>query len=76
MKNSDKVLMEALHSALIGSLLQRIQEGTATAADLGVARQFLKDNGVDISAKHSEPLQRLCTALPFELQTDDPDDDL
>ncbi len=35
MKNSDKVLMEALHSALIGSLLQRIQEGTGPAVPEG-----------------------------------------
>jgi hypothetical protein len=73
--SADKKLMELLHQCLCGSLLEKIQDGTATAADLGVARQFLKDNGVDISAMHSEPLRRLATVLPFDMATDEEDDD-
>ena len=35
------------------------------AADLGVARQFLKDNGIDAMASQSEPLANLAKTLPF-----------
>jgi hypothetical protein len=71
MVNDDKRMLELLHSQLIGALLQRIAEGTATAADLSVARQFLKDNGIDLSARHSEPMQRLHQALPFDVLEDE-----
>ena len=55
----------SLHTALAADLLRRIQEGTATAADLSVARQFLKDNGIDALASQSEPLLILAKMLPF-----------
>jgi hypothetical protein len=57
--------LASLHTALAGDLLRRIQEGSATAADLSVARQFLKDNGIDALASQSEPLANLAKVLPF-----------
>ena len=51
-----KKLMETLHHGIGEELLRRIQTGEATSADLSVARQFLKDNGIDASANQSEPL--------------------
>lgn len=74
--DSNRRLMEMLHNSLCASLLARIQDGTATAADLGVARQFLKDNGIDIAAVNSEPIRKLTTVLPFALGADEDDDDL
>ncbi|CUA90947.1 hypothetical protein Ga0061061_1178 [Chelatococcus sambhunathii] len=56
---------EALHEALAKDLLKRIREGTATAADLNVARAFLKDNGVDAIPAQGSPVGDLVANLPF-----------
>lgn len=68
--NEDQELLNKLHSALIANLYEKIKNGEATAGDLGVARQFLKDNGVDVSAKYSEPILRLNDILPFSQEDD------
>lgn len=70
----DKELLHELHSSVVKSLLEKIQNGTATAGDLGVARQFLKDNGVDVSSKYSQPVLRLADNLPFDPAEDDLDE--
>lgn len=70
----DKDLLDTLHTAVIQTLLEKIQNGTATAGDLGVARQLLKDNGVDVSSKYSEPVLRLSEVLPFDPAEDDIDE--
>lgn len=62
----DKEALNSLHSLLVEALLEKIRSGTATAADLGVARQFLKDNGIDVAAKNAGPMLRLHEALPFD----------
>lgn len=58
--------LEALHTGLAKDLLAKIESGEATAADLSVARQFLKDNGIDSLAFAESPLTNLATVLPFE----------
>lgn len=56
-----------LHRALAEDLIARIQSGTATAAELNVARQFLKDNGVDsLLTEAEQPLLRLASVVPFQ----------
>jgi hypothetical protein len=61
-----------LHRALAEDLISRIQSGTATAAELNVARQFLKDNGVDsLLTEAEQPVLRLASVVPFQ----DPDVD-
>ncbi len=62
----DKILKE-LYNALAIDLLARIQAGEATAAELNVARGFLKDNGIDASPSQSEPLNDLVSSLPFKV---------
>jgi len=64
MDNLEKVLA-SLHTALASDLLRRIEDGSAQAADLSVARQFLKDNGIDALASSSKPLANLAKTLPF-----------
>jgi hypothetical protein len=59
-------LLKKLHTGMCETLLARIESGEATAADLGVARQFLKDNGIDASATQSQPLVNLARTLPFD----------
>lgn len=52
--------LEALHGALAKTLADKITSGEATAAGMAVARQFLKDHGVDGGL----PLFRPPFALP------------
>jgi hypothetical protein len=59
-------LLSKIHEALGHDLLRRIETGEATAAELNVARQFLKDNGVDATPKASEPLLNLAKVMPFD----------
>jgi hypothetical protein len=58
-------LLEELHTAVAEDLLVKIQSGEATAADLSVARAFLKDNGVDSVAFADSPIANIAAALPF-----------
>lgn len=68
MKNED--IFEQLHGKLAEELLRRILSGEATASDLSVARQFLKDNNVDsnVEAGQEHYLTTLADELPFEEQ--------
>jgi len=54
-----------LHEGLARELLDRVMSGEATTTDLNVARQFLKDNGVDSVADKGSPLGELGKVLPF-----------
>lgn len=58
-------IMKNLHEALAQELLDRVNSGEATASDLSVVRQFLKDNGIDSVPKKGDPLERLSHTLPF-----------
>ena len=67
-KNTKKAstgALEALHGALAKSLADKIKSGEATAADMAVARQFLKDNGIDAIPTKGSPLGDLRDGLPF-----------
>lgn len=60
----EKILSE-LHENLANKLLAKVKSGEVTAAELNVARQFLKDNNIDAVPKEGSPLQNLTDALPF-----------
>lgn len=60
--------LQELHDVIANELLTRIKNGEATSADLSVARQFLKDNGIDANTGQSEPLLNLAKVLPFDPQ--------
>ena len=45
-----KEKFDELHGLLAQELINRIKTGEAKPADLSVARQFLKDNGIDAIA--------------------------
>lgn len=64
-KRPKKDVLEDIHVALAETLLDRVKSGTATAADLNVARAFLKDNGVEVRAENHEPMKELTAILPF-----------
>ena len=62
----DKILQD-LHDAVARDLLSKVMSGQATAAELSVARAFLKDNGIDATPGQSEPLNDLMKSLPFDV---------
>ena len=62
----DKEKLSSLHTVLTELLLEKIQSGEASSGDLSVARQFLRDNGIDANVNQSEPLLNLAKGLPFE----------
>jgi hypothetical protein len=62
--------LDALHGELAAQLASKIRSGEATAADMAVARQFLKDNGIQSLPTPKSPLGELADSLPFA----DPDD--
>lgn len=64
-KSAKKDALEELHAALAKKLAAKIASGEVTAADLNVARQFLKDNHIEAEATPGSPLDDLRNDLPF-----------
>ena len=64
MTNKDLKKLESLHSVLTSVLLDRVKSPAAKAGDLNVARQFLKDNGVECLPVEKNPMQELMENLP------------
>ena len=62
MTNAD--MMALLHQTLAENLLARVKDPEAKSADLNVARQFLKDNGIEALAVEGSPLSSLVATLP------------
>jgi len=56
--------LESLHTVLTQELLNRVRSGEATAGDLNVARQFLRDNHIEASPVEDSPLKNLLESLP------------
>ena len=73
MTAATKDFLALLHDDLAKALSKKIKSGEATAADMSVARQFLKDNGIDAIPTKGNPLSELQDALP-EFSADDEDD--
>ena len=59
-----KEKLEQLHEVLTQELLTRIQAGEAAPALLNVARQFLRDNGIESLALPGSSLNDLLSQLP------------
>lgn len=62
---SNRTLEEELYDELVKSLLARVKSGEATAAQLGVVRQFLKDNSISADKDKHPALGALAKSLPF-----------
>lgn len=62
---TEKLLRE-LFDSLTADLTAKIKNGTATSADLSVARQLLKDNGIDCNPSKESPITKLYEILPFD----------
>ena len=63
---SNKKLKE-LHAVLAEKLLEKVKDPDAKSSDLNVARQFLRDNGIDAVPVEGSSLQRLAEELPFDI---------
>jgi hypothetical protein len=72
-KSKREELLEALYDKTLECLLAKIAEGNATAADLGVARQMLRDNNISAIPKDGNPLDKLMGSLPFEVEQEERD---
>ena len=66
----DKIL-EDLHKTLAQELLDRIKSGEEKASILNVARQFLKDNGIEALPVADSPLKSLIDELPFDTEDEE-----
>ncbi|MEL6509052.1 MAG: hypothetical protein AAFQ32_04630 [Pseudomonadota bacterium] len=66
-----ETLMSQMHDELTKALLKRIKEGSATASDLSVARQFLKDNGIQVTDANDEGMKSLTDELPDDIDFGD-----
>ena len=59
-------LLGEIQLSLAEEILKRIKAGTATAADLQVARGLLRDNNIQCIPKANPGLMRLAETLPFD----------
>ena len=64
MTNKDLKKLEALHSVLTQTLLDKVKSADAKAGDLNVARQFLKDNGIECIPTEKNGLEDIMNNLP------------
>ena len=64
MTNKDLKKLEDLHSTLTDVLIDRVKNGNAKAGDLNVARQFLKDNGIECIPTEKNGLEDIMNNLP------------
>ena len=58
--------LKELHAVLATKLLEKVKDPEVKSSDLNVARQFLKDNGIDAVPVDNSPLEKLMKELPFE----------
>ena len=61
--------LKELHAVLAEKLLEKVKDPDAKSSDLNVARQFLRDNGIDAVPVEGSPLQKLADELPFDIPT-------
>ena len=65
MGNDKKLeLLQNLHTVLIENLLDKVKSGEAKPGDLNVARQLLKDNGIECIPTEKSPMEDLMSNLP------------
>lgn len=60
---ANESFLSQLHEVLAEDLLRRIKSGEATASDLNVTRQFLKDNGVECVGRKNPKTKQLVDEL-------------
>ena len=64
--------LKELHAVLANKLLDKVKDPEVKSSDLNVARQFLKDNGIDAVPVDDSPLQKLLDEMPFDEKRKNP----
>jgi len=59
-------ILDELHTELAETLLDKIRSGEAKSSDMNVARQFLKNNGIEGLPVDNTAMKDLVDELPFE----------
>jgi len=72
MTKATETALAALHGAVATELTRRIAESEATAADLGAAIKFLKDNHITASIEDNQALSDLKQKLGERLAKREP----
>ena len=62
--------LDELHTELAQTHLDIVRSGEAKSSHLNVARQFLKDNGIEGLPIDNSPFKELVDELPFERAED------
>ena len=57
-------ILKTIHYELAKHILDLIKSGEAKAVDLNVARQFLKDNGIECIPVENNPMEEIMNNLP------------
>ena len=57
-------ILKTIHYELAKHILDLIKSGEAKASDLNVARQFLKDNGIECIPVENNPMEEIMNNLP------------
>jgi len=67
MTKASEAKLSALHGSVADELKRRIEEGDATAADIGAAIKFLKDNHITANLEDHQGLSDLKKKLDEKL---------
>ena len=71
MTNKREKVLDELHETLATTLLEKVKSEDVKASDLNVARQFLKDNGIEGLPTDNSSLKSLVDELPFTEEEED-----
>jgi len=62
--------LRRLWDLTIDRLIERLESGEASSQDINVARQVLRDHGVNVEDVSESPIADLSRVLPFKTGTD------
>ena len=62
--------LNKLWDLTVDQLIYRLESGEATSQDINVARQMLRDHGVNVADVSETPIADLSRVLPFKTGTD------
>ena len=62
--------LRRLWDLTVDSLIARLESGEASSQDINVARQVLRDHGVNVEDVSDSPIADLSRVLPFKTGTD------
>ncbi len=68
--------LSELHKEVARVLRQRLQDGTASAADISAAIKFLKDNNISCPIEDSEDLGAIARGIPERIGVGDFGEDI